>query len=141
MATPKSGNLVKLYLRETGSTTAFKYVVCNTTLSLDGTAEEISTTTKCGVLKAAGTTSFEIPFAGVTDFAGTAGTISANDLYNWFAANTSVDFVIGDAATAGTVLDFSGVAFITSLTVSSEVDNFISFDGTLSVNGTPVNGI
>jgi hypothetical protein len=141
MATPKSGNLVKLYLRESGSTTAFKYVVCNTTLSLDGTAEEISTNTKCGVLKAAGTTSFEIPFAGVTDYAGDAGTISANNLYNWFAAGQLLDFVIGDAATAGTVLDFSGTASITALAVAAEVDNFVSFDGNLSVNGTPVNGI
>jgi len=141
MASPKTGNLVKLYLRENGSTTAFKYVVCNTTLSLDGTAEEISTNTKCGVLKTAGTTSFEIPFAGVTDFAGDAGTISANELYNWFAANSQLDFVIGDAATAGTVLDFSGVGSLTSLTVAAEVDNFISFDANLSVSGTPVNGI
>jgi hypothetical protein len=139
--TTKSGNLIKLYLRENGSTTAFKYVVCNEDLSLDGTSDEISRPTKCGTLKTPGTPSFETPFSGVANFTPDADQISHNDLYNWFAAGTILDFVIGDASTGGTVLDFSGTCSITALTIQAPVDDFVGFDGTLAISGTPVNGI
>jgi len=141
MATPKSGNLIKLYLRENGSTGSFRFVVCNENLELDGSADEVSRATKCGVLKTAGTPSFEIPVSGVADFAPTAETISHNELWNWFAAGVSLDFVYGDAPAAGTILDFTGNGVFTSMTIGSNVDDFVEFDATFAVNGTPVNGI
>lgn len=139
--TPKSGNLIKLYLRENGSTVAYKYVVCNEDLSLDGTSDEVSRPTKCGTLKTAGTPSFEVPLSGVANFTPDADQISHNELWDWFAAGTALDFVVGDASTGGTVLDFSGVGTLTALSIQAPVDDFVAFDGTLAVNGTPVNGI
>jgi len=140
-ATPKSGNLIKLFLRQTGSTASFRFVVCNEELSLDGSSDEVSRATKCGVLKTAGTPSFEIPLSGVSDFLPAAGTISHNELWDWFAAGTSLDFVFGDLSTAGTVLDYSGNGVFTALNIQAPVDDFVAFDATFAVNGTPVNGI
>lgn len=141
MATGKSGNLIKLYLRENGSTAAYKYVVCNEDLSLEGSADEVSRPTKCGTLKTAGTPSYSISFSGVANFANDASQISHNELADWFAAQTLLDFVFGDAPTGATVLDFNGVCTLTSFNITATVDDFISFDATLGVNGTPTNNI
>jgi len=140
-ATGKSGNLIKLYLRENGSTATYKYVVCNEDLALNGTSDEVSRKTKCGTLKTAGTPEFEIPFSGVANFTLDADQLSHNELYDWFAAQATLDFVLGDASTGGTVLDFSGTVSITDLNIAAPVDDFVAFDGTLAVSGTPVNGI
>ena len=139
MATYKSGNLIKLYLRPNGSTTAFGYIVCNEDLALNGTGNEITRSTKCGVLKDNGEISFEIPFSGVADIAPGGGTLSHNQLYDWFVAKTSLDFVFGDASSGGAVLDFSGVGVLTALNIQAPVDDFVGFDGTLSVTGNPTN--
>lgn len=141
MATGKSGNLIKLYLRENGSTASFKYVVCNEDLSLDGTSDEVSRPTKCGTLKTAGTPSYEAPFSGVANFANSADQISHNELSDWFAAQTVLDWVISDAATGGAVIDKSGTGVLTAYSEGYPVDDFISFTATLAVNGTPVNNL
>ena len=140
-ATGKSGNLIKLYLRLNGSTASYKYVVCNEDLALNGTSDEVSRKTKCGTLKTAGTPEFEIPFSGVANFSNDADQLSHNELWNFFATGSTLDYVLGDASTSGTVLDFSGTCTITDLNISAPVDDFVAFDGTLAVSGTPVNGI
>lgn len=141
MATPKSGNLIKLFLREAGSTAQFKYVVCNEDLSLDGTSDEISRPTKCGTLKAPGTPSFEIPLSGVMDTVPGVDQISSNEMWDWFASQQELEWLIADAATGATIVDKSGVGSLTAFTETYSVDDFIAFTGTLSVNGTPANNI
>ncbi len=135
MATVKSGNLIKLYLRENGSTASFGYVVCNEDLTLDGTSDEISRPTKCGVLKAAGTPSYEIPYSGVANFAPDAGQISEATLAEWFQDGTTLDFVFGDSATSAVIIDRSGTGVITAHSVTSPVDDLVGFEGTFSVSG------
>ena len=141
MATPKSGNLIKLYLRENGSTAALRYVVCNEALSLDGTSDEVSRPTKCGTLKTAGTPSFEIPVSGVADTAPDADQVSASELWAWFAAGTTLDFVWGDDDTAPAFFGYSGVGAFTAMTLDAPVDDFVAFDGTFAVSGTPTDMI
>ena len=139
--TPKSGNLIKLYLREAGSTASYKYVVCNEDLALEGTSDEISRPTKCGTLKTAGTPSYTIPLSGVANFTLDADQLSHNELSDWFATQQSLEFVLSDAATGGTIINYSGNGVLTDFSLQLPVDDMIGFTGTLAVNGTPVNGI
>lgn len=137
MAQTVNSNLIKLYLRPNGSTAAFGFVVCNEDLSLDGTADEISRPTKtCGVLKSAGTPSYEIAYSGVANFAPSVGQISEAQLAEWFNDGTTLDFIFGDNSTGATKVDRSGTGIITAHTMTTPVDDLVGFEGTFSVSGT-----
>lgn len=133
MATPKSGNLIGLYLAPGGGTK--KVVVCNEDLSIEGTAEEITRATKCGVFKDAGNVSYSISFSGMADFAPSGTQVSQADLATWFNAKTKLDFAFADDITTPAIISQTGQCYITAFNITATVDDFVSFDATLSVTG------
>lgn len=141
MADTNLGNVIFLYLRPNGGTIAFKKVVCNEELALSLDRDIIEANTKCGVLKAAGSLSSEIPFSGVANFTPAGTELSHNELLDWQLAATKLDWIVSDASTGGTKIDMSGAGYLGSFELTASTDEFISFDCTLAVDGTPVNNL
>lgn len=136
MATPKSGNLIKLYLSIPDG--GWKTVVCKEDLSIEGTAEEITRSTSCGVFKDAGNLSYTISFSGMADFAPGTDLVSQAELATWFNTKTKLYFVFGDGNNdldPATIMLQSGECYITAFNITATVDDFVSFDATLSVTG------
>ena len=141
MATTYSGGLIFLYLRQNGTTGAFKSVVCNEDLAISINTEILERSTKCGVLKAAGQSSNEVPFSGVCNFAPGVTELSHNELLDWAIGKVKLDFVMSDAATGGTILDISGSGYIGAFEIQTPAEDFIAFDATFAVDGNVSNNI
>ncbi len=141
MATTYSGGLIFLWLRPNGTTTGFKSVVCNEDLAISLNTEIIERTTKCGVLKAPGQASSEIPFSGVCDFAPGGTQVSHDQLLDWAIAKTKLDFVLGDLSTGGTILNVSGAGYLGDFELQAPAEDFIAFDATFAVDGNVVNNL
>lgn len=141
MATPKSSNLFNFYLRENGSTVAYEYAVCAESDTFDSTQNVNERVTKCGTLKTPGVISATKSFQGVVDFAPSAGMLTYKKLLDWHLAGTVLDFVQGDASTGATLMDISGVGFISDFGFELNADEPVSFSMTFTVNGTPVNNL
>jgi len=141
MATTYSGGLINLYLRENGTTGEFKSVVCNEDLAISINTTIIERSTKCGVLKAPGQSSNEVPFSGVCNFAPGVGELSHNELLNWAIGKVKLDFVMSDASTGGTILDISGPGYIGDFELQAPAEDFIAFTATFGVDGNVVNNL
>lgn len=141
MATPKSGNLINFYLRESGSNTAYKSVVCVESSSFESTSNVNERVTKCGTLKSPGVINATKNVSGVVDFAVSGNLLSYKELLDWHLGGTVLDFVIGDAASGATLVDISGTGFIQDLSIDDSADESIGFDMTFNINGTPVNNL
>jgi hypothetical protein len=136
MASAKTGNLVQLFLR-LNSSTSWKYATCNTEIALEAESEIIEEATKCGVFKQPGTKSFTIPFSAFSNYELGANEISHNQLWDWFVAGSTIEFILGDSAGTAVIAQYTGTGKIGSLSQSFNVDEFIGYEFDLIVDGTP----
>ena len=115
-------------------TAAWKKVVCGTDLTLDGSVDTTTTTTKCGTLKARGSVSWTASGSAVANSTPGTNEISATDVLTLFQAGTPVLFKIAHVTTES-VAYYAGQGTFSAMTINAGVDDNLAFDWTLEVDG------
>ncbi len=146
MVTELQGDRVGLYIRDYGSTNAFKRVVCEETLTLEMNTSVNSTLTKtCGQFKGIGVLDWKINGNGVANFNPAGTEISADDLIEIQKNGTKQEvFVQNEAFTEGVtsyavgeVFKFGGAAFLVANTMTFPANDITKFTYNLEGIGTP----
>jgi hypothetical protein len=142
MAIELQGSNIVLWLSATGS--QFKHVVCSISDELDLTAAVSTVKTKCGTFSTTdipeGTISGNGTVGAATSLA--ANECSYKDLQGWLLAGTNLYFIFKDLAdngaseTAGASVYLDGRCKISSVKVTGQQGNLITFDWTITLTGT-----
>lgn len=137
--TTYNGSLVKLWLF---IDSVWLEAVCSTELTLDQTASEIDSSSKCGtaVLSGKREASFSTTLQMLRDAADT-GTVGAREIRKFYESGESIPWRISDAYTGGTIEDLSGDAIITAESFSWPNEDVASADFTFKVNGDVVDAL
>ena len=116
--------------------TAYKYVVCLTTNSLDRTTSIIDAASKCGPYYLPGVQSIQIPFTfnEVLDV-DTGVEVSEEQLHPLWANKTIVSWKYGPAAPQGGDISFTGIGFLGELKRTDGDNTVSSVTSTLYVQG------
>jgi hypothetical protein len=138
-----NGNLIQIWLRVSGTSNAFKYLICTTDSNFNITSDANTKRTNCGIKTAIVDPTFEITGTAVQDPNPGATQLSYADLKAWIKAKTKLDFNYKNDADEAAGLDVGegvqnyGSAFITSLGYqASAEDGFSTYDITLTGTGT-----
>lgn len=137
-----NGALVNLRLRVSGTSNAFKYLICmeNSTFSI--TANVSTKKTNCGTKSAVTDPDFSATGSAVQDPNPTILQVSYADLKGWIKNKTKLDFNYNNDADAANGLDLGegvqnyGSGFVTSLGFqASAQDGFSTYDFTFTGTG------
>lgn len=138
-----NGILIQIWLRVSGTSNAFKYLICTTDSNFNITSDANTKRTNCGPKTAIVAPTFEITGTAVQDPNPTSNQLSYADLKAWMKASTKLDFNYKNDADSSAGLDIGegvqnyGSAFITSLGYqASAEDGFSTYDVTLTGTGT-----
>lgn len=143
--TEMQGSRVGIYIRQYGTTGAFKRIVCEETCSIDLTNDVQTTKTKCGVFKGVDVTDWKISGNGVANFNPGPAEASVQDLQAWQIGQTKVEvFVQNESFTEGVttydvgeVFKLGGGAYLTAQQVSFPTNDVVKFTYNLEGIGTP----
>lgn len=138
-----NGNLVQIWLRVSGTSNAFKYLICITDSNFNLTSDATTKKTNCGTKTGVSTPNAEITGTAVQDPNPASNQLSYADLKAWIKAVTKLDYNYKNDADSAAGLDVGegvqnyGSAFITSLGFqASAEDGFSTYDVTLTGTGT-----
>jgi hypothetical protein len=143
--TELQGSHVGVYVRDYGSTSAFKRIVCEETLTLSLTNDVNTTKTKCGVFKGVDVTDWKINGNGVASFNPSGSEISANDLQTLQIARTKQEVFVqnesfsegGTTYDIGEVFKFGGAAYLVAQDITFPGNDITKFTYNLEGVGTP----
>lgn len=132
-----SGNLVSTEV-STDSGTTWKTLICETTSGANMTREQGTTAprTKCDAASTGNTFTpagytWDLPFTAMVDTEPTATQLTYADMLTLFIAATQV-LVRRQYDSSGTEFYTSGSAYLTSLSETSAVDDYVTFNGTFT---------
>lgn len=138
-----NGNLVQVWLRVSGTSNAFKYLICMTDSNFDITADSNTKRTNCGIKTAIVDPTWEISGTAVQDPNPGSTQLAYADLKAWIKAKTKLDFNYKNDADATAGLDAGegvqnyGSAYLTSLGFQASADDgFSQYTFTLTGTGT-----
>lgn len=138
-----NGTLVQIWLRVSGTSNAFKYLICITDSNFDISTDANTKKTNCGTKTAVTDPTWEISGNAVQDPNPSSTQLSYADLKAWIKAKTKLDFNYKNDADATAGLDVGegiqnyGSAYITSLGYqASAEDGFSTYSLTLTGTGT-----
>lgn len=143
--TELQGSRVGIYIRNYGSTDAFKRIVCEESASLELNNDVQTTKTKCGVFKGVDIVDWKISGNGVANFNPSASEISADDLQTLQIARTKQEVYVqneaftegGTSYAIGEVFKFGGAAYLVAQTISFPSNDITKFTYNLEGVGTP----
>lgn len=129
------GGDVQITLRESGTTGAYLELICETSNSMDGTANITTTPTKtCGTLQSVSTPIYNFSFDAIADSAPSGSQVSYEQMLSWFNNNTLLDIKRENPA-GGANFYFQSTCYISALNDTAPSDNYFTFTGTLAVSG------
>jgi len=109
-------------------------VVCGTDLTIDGSKDTTTTTTKCGTLKAQGSASWTMSGSFIGNSTPGTNEISITDLLILFQNGTPVLAKAEHVTTPG-IASYTATGTFSAYTISAGVDDNLSADWTLEVDG------
>lgn len=127
------GRLLGLWVSTDGGTT-FKEVVCSTDVGVDASADVSELTTRCGVLKSKGATSWEITGSGAANTDPDNDELSADDLADIMQGDDNVIVRIQDNTTPANYFR-QGTGLMTAYSESAGATDTVAFDLTISISG------
>jgi len=133
--TELQGNRVGIYIRDFGTTNAFKRIVCEETCSIDLNNDVTTTKTKCGTFKGIDVVDWKVSGNGVANFNPSPSEISADALQALQVARTKQEVVIQNESFTegvttygvGEVFKFSGPAYLTAQQISFPTNDIVKF--------------
>jgi hypothetical protein len=128
------GNLVDFQISTALVTPVWKKIVCGTDASLDGSVDTTSVATKCGTLKARGSVSWTASGSAVANQTPGANEVSVSEVSTMFQAGTQVRFKMAHVTTES-IFYAEGQGTFSAATLSAGVEDNLSFDWTLEVDG------
>lgn len=145
MVTELQGSRVGVYIRDYGTTSAFKRIVCEETLTLDLSNDITTTKTKCGVFKGIDVTDWKLNGTGVCNFNPGGSEISSDDLIDKQLAKTKQEVYIQNESFVegittydiGEVFKFGGQAYINSQQLTFGTSDPVKFTWAMEGIGTP----
>lgn len=143
--TELQGSKVGVYVRDYGTTNAFKRIVCEETVTLDMNNDVQTTKTKCGTFKGVDVTDWKINGSGVANFNPGGAEISANDLQSLQIARTKQEVYIQNESftegsttyNVGEVFKFGGAAYLVAQQITAPANDIVKFTYNLEGVGTP----
>lgn len=129
-----NGTDVLLFLSTDGVT--YKTVVCLTSETVSRTTNAIDAKSKCGPDKLPGTQDNEVTFEGQVMADPSSGTISTDDIDDYWRNKTTVYFRVGKATPVTGDVTYSGTCFISKLDEVFAMDAVATFSGALGIYGT-----
>lgn len=125
MAAIQSVDWVPLFSADGGST--WKTLVCPTSWTLSGSSEVTKTSTlTCGVLSAPGAFGLEGTADAISKADPDTDEVSVKQALAWANAGTALDFR-ATSGVSGADLFIQGDAQISSVDITSEADNYVTF--------------
>lgn len=128
-----NGTDVLLFLSTDGLT--YNTVVCLTSETVSRTTNAIDAKSKCGPDKIPGTQDNSITFEGQIMADPSSGTISTDDIDDYWRNKTTVYFRVGKATPAIGDVTYSGTCFISKLDEVFAQDAVGTFSGELGIYG------
>jgi hypothetical protein len=127
---------IGFYVRDYGTTGAWKRLVCEETLSIDFTSDVNTTKTKCGVFKGFLIPDCKISGSGVANSQPTANEISHDEITTNMLAVTKKEFRIQDVATLGSVILLGGAGNFSQQQITFNNGEVVKFTYTMEATGT-----
>jgi hypothetical protein len=143
--TELQGSRVGVYVRNYGSTDAFKRIVCEETVTLNISNDVNTSKTKCGVFKGVDVVDWKCNGSGVANFNPAGTEISANDLQTLQIARTKQEvFIQNESFTEGVttydvgeVFKFGGAAYLVAQDITFPSNDITKFTWNMEGVGTP----
>lgn len=138
------GTLVNLWVRVSGTSNAFKQLICLENSSFAITSENNQRRTNCGIKTSVASPTFEASGTAVQDPNPSSTQVSYADIKAWMKAITKLDFNYKNDADSAAGLDVGegiqnyGSGYFTGLTAnaSAESDGLLTYDFTFTGTGT-----
>jgi len=131
-----NGKDLNLYVRENGSTGAYKKMVCETNSGVEISTSTTETVTKCATYSSTSTPSFTFPIDAVLETAPSATEVSFEECLSYIFNSTLLDVKFENPVGSGTNFFIQGTARISALSISAPAEGLVSFTGTLTGTGT-----
>lgn len=129
------GKDITMGLRENGTTGSYLSLVCETTNSMDASANVTAVVTKCSTLQSVAPPTYNFSVDGITETAPTGSQVSYEQLLSWFNVNTLLDFKRENPAASGTNFYQQGTCYISALSDAAPAEGYMSFSVTFAVTG------
>lgn len=129
-----SGNDVLLFIGTDGNT--YNTVICLTSNAITRARAIIEANTKCGADSLPGTLSNGLTFEGQNMYDPVAGSISVDDLDDFWRNGTTIYWKMGKAAPAIGDITYTGTGFISQLDETFAQDSASTFSGAIGIYGT-----
>lgn len=140
MATELQGALVAFKVRDYGSTSAFKTIVCEETVTFDVSNDVSTTKTKCGVFKGVLAPDFKANGSAVANFVPTSSEYSYNALIEDQKALTKKEFVFESLSDGtnneGHLLRMSGAGYFVNSQMTGNNGETVKFTWSFEGTGT-----
>lgn len=138
------GTLVNLWVRVSGTSNAFKRLICLENSTFQITNETSERRTNCGIKTSIADPTFNASGTAVQDPLTDSTSVSYADIKAWMKANTKLDFNYKNEADAANGIDVGegiqnyGSGYFTELTAnaSAEADGLLTYDFTFTGTGT-----
>jgi hypothetical protein len=127
------GKDVNIYIRENGSTGAFKRLVCTSSTGEEFSPNQVTVVTNCGPLTMINDTPVSFPLDGIVKVDPDSDEVSYNELKSYIINGTLVDVEYkSDDNSVYTTCS----AYLTALSLSSPSEGFATFTGSITSTGT-----
>jgi hypothetical protein len=128
------GKLVDVQVSTNLVTPAWKKPVCGTDLSLDGSVDTTTVTTKCGSLSSRGSVAWVLTGSAIANATPGTNEISASDMGTFFQNGTQL--LVKMAHTTTEALFYaSAPGTVTAMTFNAGVSDNLSYDFTITLDG------
>lgn len=128
-----SGNDYLLFIGTDGNT--YNTIVCLTANAITRAINIIESNTKCGPDTLPGVQSNQLTFEGVNMYDPVGGTVSIDDLDDFWRNKTTIYWKMGKASPAIGDITYTGTGFIAQLDESFQTDSPATFSGTIGIYG------
>jgi len=133
--TELQGNRVGVYIRNYGTTNAFKRIICEETCTIDLNNDVTTTKTKCGTFKGVDVVDWKVSGNGVANFNPAGTEISADALQSLQVARTKQEVVVQNESftegvttyDVGEVFRFQGAAYLTAQQITFPTNDIVKF--------------
>jgi TP901-1 family phage major tail protein len=130
-----NGKDVVLKLRENGTTGSYLNLVCETSNSMDATANVTTTVTKCSTLQAVAAPVYNFKVDAIVETAPGGSEVSYEQVLSWLNSNTKLDFK-REYPSGGADFYQQGTCYISSLSDAAAAEGYMTFSIGFAVTGS-----
>lgn len=135
------GSHIGFYVRTYGSSSPFKRLVCEESVTFDLTNAVTSTLTKCGYFKGVSIPDFKANGSAVNNITPDSSELSLKEVHDYQIALTKLEFVVQneahDSVTAGQEIYMEGAGYFTAAPATAAANDVVKFTWNFEGVGVP----